>query len=102
MNHFSRNPPQMQHYIICYDISEDRIRRKVVKFLEGFAWRIQYSVFRCGATERKMAQVKAELLRLTEKADHPLLLITPLCANCFAKVWQVGQCKEEEPAAVFA
>ena len=49
-----------------------------------------------------MAQVKAELLRLTEKADHPLLLITPLCANCFAKVWQVGQCKEEEPAAVFA
>ena len=102
MKHLSRNPPRVQHYIICYDIAEDRIRRKVVKYLEGFAWRIQYSVFRCDITERHIAQVKLDLLQLTQAADHPLLLITPLCANCFAKVWQVGRCKEENPAAVLA
>lgn len=102
MKHQSRNPPPQVHCLICYDIAEDRIRRKVVKYLEGFAWRIQYSVFRCDITERQLAQVRLDLLRLTQAAKSPLLLITPLCAGCLARVWQVGHCREENPAAVLA
>ena len=36
-------------YVICYDISEDKIRCKVSKYLEGVARRVQYSVFVCEA-----------------------------------------------------
>ena len=34
-------------YLISYDISDTKIRNKVVKYLESFCYRIQYSVFLC-------------------------------------------------------
>ena len=39
-------------YLICYDISDDKVRRSVVKYLEQRAWRVQYSVFSCEMTEQ--------------------------------------------------
>lgn len=32
-------------YLISYDISDTKIRNKVVKYLESFCYRVQYSVF---------------------------------------------------------
>ena len=32
-------------YIIAYDIPETKIRSKIAKYLEGVAYRIQFSVF---------------------------------------------------------
>ena len=37
----------MSMYVISYDISENKIRNKVAKILEGYGKRIQYSVFEC-------------------------------------------------------
>ena len=37
---------QRRVYLICYDISEDPKRlTRVARYLEKFAWRVQYSVF---------------------------------------------------------
>ncbi|QNH54167.1 CRISPR-associated endonuclease Cas2 [Selenomonas timonae] len=48
-------------YIICYDIKEDRIRTRVVKYLEARALRVQYSVFTCHATAAQMNDMREEL-----------------------------------------
>lgn len=32
-------------YLICYDVSSDKCRRRIAKYLESFAYRMQYSVF---------------------------------------------------------
>ena len=32
-------------YLICYDIADTKLRTKVAKYLEGFAFRIQYRAF---------------------------------------------------------
>ena len=89
-------------YLICYDISENKIRRKVMKYLESFGWRVQYSVFSCETTEKKMISIKQHLLQLTEKSEHCMLLITPMCRTCQAKVWAKGSPLESAPRCVVA
>ncbi|NJK64957.1 MAG: CRISPR-associated endonuclease Cas2, partial [Synechococcaceae cyanobacterium SM2_3_1] len=42
----------MKLYVIAYDISCDRRRRKVSEVLEGYGKRAQYSVFECVISEK--------------------------------------------------
>ena len=77
-------------YIICYDISEQKIRTKVAKYLESVAHRLQCSVFTCDGSEAQMYFIKQNLLRLTSRAEAPLLFIAPMCATCAAKIWRIG------------
>ena len=35
-------------FLVCFDISDDRIRYRTVKVLKGFGKRVQKSVFECG------------------------------------------------------
>lgn len=83
-------------YLICYDIKEDRIRSRLVKYLEGRAFRLQYSVFTCRSTPEEMQEIKREMLRLVKKARQPLLLIVPICEACAKRVWMHGRPLEEE------
>ena len=83
-------------YLICYDISEDKIRQKVVKYLEAFAYRHQCSVFSCKCSSAKMEHIKQVLREMLEEADEPRLLIVPICCDCEQKIWKVGKSKEEE------
>ena len=89
-------------YLICYDISENKIRNRVMKYLESFAWRVQYSVFSCETTEKRMVAVKQKLLEITEKSEHCLLLVTPMCRSCQAKAWQKGEPLESASRCIVA
>ena len=82
--------------IICYDIKEDAIRSRVVMYLEARALRVQFSVFSCNLSVTEIAAVKKELLRLTKEAEHPLLLIVPVCKACEKGIWMHGKPLEED------
>lgn len=77
-------------YYICYDISEDKIRSNVVAYLETFAHRIQYSVFSCALSEKAAAEVRRELMRITQESETRLLLMIPVCKSCEGKTWMKG------------
>lgn len=85
----------MKH-IICYDIKEDAIRARVVKYLEARALRIQCSVFTSNLSAAEASAVQKELLRLTQEADRPLLLIVPVCKSCEKGLWMYGKALEED------
>ena len=53
-------------FLIGYDIAGNRVRSRVAKYLEGKAYRIQYSVFLFEGTEREAQEIRAALLALTE------------------------------------
>lgn len=89
-------------YLICYDIHENKIRTKVMKYLESFAWRVQHSVFSCENTEKRMTQVKQKLLELTAKSEKCMVLIVPMCSACQEKVWQKGEPLESATFCVVA
>jgi CRISPR-associated protein Cas2 len=45
----------MKHYLICFDIQDDRTRRRLSRLLEKYGLRVQGSVFECSfkTPERK-------------------------------------------------
>lgn len=47
--------------IVSYDISDDKLRNKFVKFLKKFGHRLQYSVFEIDVSERLLDVIEAEI-----------------------------------------
>ena len=58
-------------YIICYDIKEDRVRARVVKYLEARALRVQYSVWFRRQTRRMCCAGWKERARYETYMDRP-------------------------------
>lgn len=56
--------PLQQFVVVSYDIVSDRRRRKVMKALEGFGMRVQYSVFECLLTAAQMVEMQRKLKKL--------------------------------------
>lgn len=57
--------------LICYDVADNRLRRQLVKRLEKYAVRIQYSVFLGDLTEQQLRELNAfadKLLSEDEKS----------------------------------
>jgi CRISPR-associated protein Cas2 len=77
-------------YSICYDISDDGRRLKVMKVLKDYAVRVQYSVFEANLRPEQVKQLKKALTRLLHPEEDSLR-VYPLCADCVSKVEILGQ-----------
>lgn len=89
-------------YLICYDITETPIRTKVAKYLESFAFRIQYSIFMCENTEKAMTEISHHLTVLTRGSSRKMVLIVPLCRSCESKMKTIGKAIESETYCIIA
>lgn len=56
--------------VIVYDISNQKQRNRTVKFLEGFGYRVQKSVFEAWLNERQLLKLCSGLDRLLAPDDH--------------------------------
>ncbi len=56
--------------IFCYDISDNKIRRKVATILEDNATRVQFSVFEARLTKIRTKKVIHRIHNLLEKGDN--------------------------------
>jgi len=61
--------PTPQFLVVSYDIVSDARRRKVMKALEGFGKRVQYSVFECLLTPPQIVDLQRKLKKLVGKDD---------------------------------
>ena len=89
-------------FLIGYDIAGNRVRSRVAKYLEGKAYRIQYSVFLFEGTEREAQEIRAALLALTETEESRALFMVPMCEACCARIWKAGKMREEDEVCVVA
>jgi CRISPR-associated protein Cas2 len=78
--------------VVSYDIPNDRRRTKVMKTLEGFGHRVQYSVFECELRPADLEKLKTRLKTLLEKTEDDIRFYD-LCDNCQGKVTMLGQAK---------
>ena len=69
-------------YLICYDIPDDKIRDNMVNYLERFAWRVQYSVFRCKLDNEQAERVWKDLSAIAAYSKGSSVLMAPLCKSC--------------------
>lgn len=58
-----------QFLIVSYDSPSNRRRYKVMKTLEGFGTRVQYSVFECNLKPKQIDDLRKRLRRLIDRED---------------------------------
>ena len=62
--------PVQQFLVVSYDITLTRRRTKVMKTLEGYGTRVQYSVFECRLKPKEIDELRRKLKKLiAEKED---------------------------------
>ena len=80
-------------YLISYDISDTKTRNKVVKYLESFCYRVQYSVFLCVHAHVKVETIAKKLEVLTRRDETKRLLIVSISDTAKIPIW----CNETIP-----
>lgn len=56
-------------HVFCYDVSDNKRRRRIAKILEDHASRVQYSVFEGRLTRARVVRIVKEVEDLLEKGD---------------------------------
>lgn len=80
-------------YLISYDISDTKIRYKVVKYLESFCYRIQYSVFLCSHVRIHIETIIKQLEKLTGNDMTKRLLVISISDTAKTPIW----CNQDLP-----
>ena len=57
------------HYLICFDVFDDKRRRRLVRHLEQFSYRIQYSVFCVDADKSRLEKIRRGIEQATSEDD---------------------------------
>lgn len=76
--------------VVSYDISDDKRRRKVAAIMEGYGYRVQFSVFECNLTKKQMAEMKRALRPLVKAKEMDSIRFYPLPADAVALIRVMG------------
>ncbi|HWP34537.1 MAG TPA: CRISPR-associated endonuclease Cas2 [Thermodesulfobacteriota bacterium] len=74
-------PRHMRHMVVSYDVTDDRKRARLARFLLGYCERVQKSVFEGEVAERRLEGLRRGLGRLIDQKVDSVRLYT-LCARC--------------------
>ena len=88
-----RTPRQRRQWVVVsYDITDDKRRTQVMKTLEGYGSRVQFSVFECELRPADLEQLKARLRAIIQKETDDVRFYQ-LCEGCLAKITTMGQAR---------
>lgn len=62
-------------YLVCYDVSNDLRRARVLKTMKGFGDHLQYSVFECQLNETGLARCRHALSLVIHHRDDQVLFV---------------------------
>lgn len=61
--------------MICYDVKDNKLRYRLVRYLEKMAVRVQYSVFKANLNKRQIKSLDSFAKRLLKNGEEGNLLI---------------------------
>ncbi len=83
-------------YVVCYDVTDDKRRLKIVKLLEGYGDRVQYSVFEMAISPDQLSELVEKLLeKLDPGADRAT--VYAICGACERRVIRLGRTADVVP-----
>ncbi len=56
-------------WVVCYDTPNDKRRREIVKIMESYGQRAQYSVFECDITDRQQMTLYGKLREVIDEDE---------------------------------
>jgi CRISPR-associated protein Cas2 len=77
------------HFVIAYDIEQDRRRNKVMSALKDYGLRVQYSVFECELNSPRLSELRGRLESLIDRRKDKVH-IYPMCDACFFRSESLG------------
>jgi CRISPR-associated endoribonuclease Cas2 len=64
-----------RRYLVAYDIRDDRRLRTVATCVEGYGYRIQYSVFLCDLSEMEVIEMRGQLEQLIKTTEDSVMIV---------------------------
>lgn len=64
-----------RHYLISYDVSDDKRRTRLFKTLEGEGDHAQYSVFLCELSPTERVRLRSQILEIIHEREDQVLLL---------------------------
>jgi CRISPR-associated protein Cas2 len=64
-----------RHFLVTYDVSDDKRRTKLYKTLLGAGDHVQYSVFMCDLNEAELATLRGRVRPLIHHKEDQLLFV---------------------------
>jgi len=64
-----------RHYLVSYDISDDKRRTKVFNTLHGYGDHAQYSVFFCELSDQELVQLRTRLRSAIHHMEDQVLIV---------------------------
>lgn len=80
---------RLQWLVVSYDITDDKRRTKVMKTLNGYGQRIQYSVFECEVRPAQVRELQQRIRSLIRPEEDSVRFYL-LCEMCLSKVLTLG------------
>jgi CRISPR-associated protein Cas2 len=78
-----------KHWMLCYDIANDRNRGKIAEALLGVGERVQESVYECFLNHDSLHRLLDTLIPLIDPATDSLRAY-PMCSWCEERVTWIG------------
>ncbi len=75
--------------VICYDITDDKRRRRVDRVLSAFGHRVQYSVFEAELDEKRYLTMVRELRRVIDEGEDNVRFYRQ-CQRCRSAIEVLG------------
>jgi CRISPR-associated protein Cas2 len=84
--------------IVTYDISEDRVRTRLMKDLRDFGPRVQYSVFETDINEKEFEKLNMMLAKV-DLGEQDSIRLYQICRHCEGKIklWGQGEVSKDKP-----
>lgn len=78
-------------YVVVYDVSCDKRRKKVADLLEGYGERVQYSVFECVLDKDRYRQLSDRLIKRIN-LEEDSIRIYPIVESSLRRIktWGIG------------
>ncbi len=80
----------MQHYLLIYDIADERRLAKVAKVMENYGVRVQKSIFEAALTKEVLRQLRLDLLQVMDLGEDGVKYF-PLCPKCEQRITIIGE-----------
>ena len=64
-----------RHYLVSYDVSDDKRRARLAKLLEGEGDRVQYSVFFCDCNPAERARLRTRVTEIIHHLEDQVLVL---------------------------
>lgn len=89
------------YVVVSYDVSDDARRRRVAKVLAAFGERVQYSVFDCLLTDKRLMELDDRIRKVIDESQDSVRFYK-LCSACERRmrVRGRGTVQEDEPVVV--